>query len=147
MNGTAPSVGAARTRLRSRGLQMIRTIDADAPGWSVIFEYELPLEGGRRPDVVVLAGDTVVALEFKTSSTIHAGDLDQTRAYAQDLADYHKESHGRRVIPILVLTGAKANAWTEEDGTIVVGPDALARYLVQLATEGTIDRDRWLESP
>ena len=27
----------------------------DAKAWSLAFEYELPLEGGRRPDLVVLA--------------------------------------------------------------------------------------------
>ena len=44
---------------------------------------------GRRPDVVVLAGDTVVVLEFKTTGSLHVADLDQVRAYARDLADYH----------------------------------------------------------
>jgi hypothetical protein len=39
--------------------------DPTAVRWSVIFEFELPLENGRRPDVVVLAGSSVVVLEFK----------------------------------------------------------------------------------
>jgi hypothetical protein len=69
-------------------------------------EYELPLEGERRPDVVVLTGDVVCVLEFKSSVAASIADLDQVRAYARDLGDYHKESHGRRVVPILVLMGA-----------------------------------------
>jgi DUF2075 family protein len=148
-NPSSTQLGAWRDEhmILAETLQTCITVDADAPNWSVIFEYELPLEGGRRPDVVVLAGESIIVLEFKTSGTIRAGDLDQTRAYAQDLADYHKASHGRRVNPILVLTGAKGDARAEEDGTIVVGPDALARYLVGLATEGGIDRQAWLGSP
>ncbi len=63
----------------AEALQTCITVEADAPDWSIIFEYELPLEGGRRPDVVVLAGESVIVLEFKTSSAIRAGDLDQTR--------------------------------------------------------------------
>jgi hypothetical protein len=128
-------------------LQACVTVEADAPEWSIVFEYELPLEGGRRPDVVILANESIIVLEFKSTGAILAADLDQTRAYAQDLAEYHQESHGRRVMPILVLTGAKANAWAEEDGTIVVGPQALARYLVMDHGDGRIDRDMWLVSP
>jgi len=128
-------------------LQACVTIDADAPDWSVIFEYELPLEGGRRPDVVLLVGPSIFVLEFKSAHGIRRADLDQTRAYAQDLADYHRESRGLTVIPMLVLTAAKANAWVEDDGALVVGPEAIARYLVAPRREGTIKRASWLTSP
>lgn len=30
--------------------------------WGVVLEYELPFEGGRRPDAVVLANDAVLVL-------------------------------------------------------------------------------------
>ncbi len=30
-----------------------------------LLEYKLPMEGGRRPDVLVLENDVVVVLEFK----------------------------------------------------------------------------------
>ncbi|HET9345126.1 MAG TPA: hypothetical protein VFO05_05430, partial [Candidatus Limnocylindrales bacterium] len=29
-------------------------------GWGVVLEYELPFEGGRRPDAIILAGDAVL---------------------------------------------------------------------------------------
>ena len=33
--------------------------------WSLVFEYELPMEGGRRPDVVVFTGKAFVVIEFR----------------------------------------------------------------------------------
>lgn len=33
--------------------------------WTVAFEYELPCERRRRPDVVLLTSDRVLVLEFK----------------------------------------------------------------------------------
>lgn len=131
----------------TEALQLCVTVEADAVDWSIVCEYELPLEGGRRPDAVLLTGDSILVLEFKTSHAIRAGDLDQVRAYARDLHDYHRESHGKRVTPILVLTAAKSKAWRDDDGAIAVGPEALARYLHQLAGEGSIDFDSWLRSP
>lgn len=131
----------------TEALQLCVTVEADAVNWSIICEYELPLEGGRRPDVVILAGDSVLVVEFKSSHGVRAGDLDQARAYARDLLDYHRESHNKRVTPILVLTAAKSKAWRDDDGAITVGPDALARYLHELAGDGHIDLDSWLRSP
>jgi Schlafen group 3, DNA/RNA helicase domain len=120
-------------------------VDAAPLEWGIAFEYELPLEGGRRPDVVVLAGDVVNVLEFKSSASASPADLDQVRAYARDLADYHKESHGRRVQPILVLMGAKG-ALPPVDETIVTGPDDLHRYLYESSGEEQLDVDAWVGS-
>ena len=38
--------------------------------FSIIFEYELPRERGRRPDVVILGSSTIFVLEFKDYSKI-----------------------------------------------------------------------------
>ena len=68
--------------------------DPTAAEWGVVFEYELPLEGGRRPDVVVLVGSTVIVLEFKgglTSPSLAA--IDQVNGYARDLGEYHERTH------------------------------------------------------
>ena len=130
----------------ANALRACARVGADALDWGVACEYELPLEGGRRPDVVVLAGDAIFVLEFKTSGAALIADLDQVRAYARDLADYHKESHGRSVTAILVLLGAKG-ALHPIDGTIVTGPDGLHRYLYEGSTDSNIDLDAWLRSP
>src|SRR5437016_3993926 len=81
---------------------------ANASDWGIVLEYELPFEGGRRPDAVILAGDNVLVLEFKEKAAASPADVDQVRAYARDLADYHTESHGREVLPVLVLVTGKS---------------------------------------
>jgi len=53
----------------------LREIVASAPRareWAVIFEYGLPRERGRRPDVVILTGSQVLVLEFKETGGTHA---------------------------------------------------------------------------
>ena len=37
---------------------------------NAVAEFELPFEGGRRPDIVVLAGSAVIVLEFKDEPRI-----------------------------------------------------------------------------
>jgi hypothetical protein len=61
----------------------------EARNWGLVMEYELPFEGGRRIDKLALAAENVLALEFKDADQIRRADLDQVRAYARDLADYH----------------------------------------------------------
>lgn len=55
----------------------------------IVFEYELPREGGRRPDVVLISGQNIVVLEFKQRSKPTPADVDQAQGYARDLANYH----------------------------------------------------------
>ncbi|NJO81038.1 MAG: hypothetical protein HC827_22745 [Cyanobacteria bacterium RM1_2_2] len=76
----------------------------ESTDWTLIFEYELPQEGGRRPDLVLLAAGHILVFEFKQKSKPVAADLDQVAAYARDLAEYHQASHLRSVTPILVPT-------------------------------------------
>jgi len=114
--------------------------------WGVVFEYELPMEGGRRPDVVVLAGTAVVVLEFKDVAEATGAALDQVRDYASDLSEYHGASHGRAVVPIVVLTWATDVARAEDD-VIVVSGEALAPYLVDSYEPGTLALDQWLHAP
>lgn len=118
----------------------------EAGRWSIVFEYELPMEGGRRPDVVVLAGDAVVVLEFKESGLWQQSFVDQVQAYASDLAEYHGETHGREVIPILVLAGSRDAARVDGD-VVTTTPGDLSHYLVSSYRPGTIDLDRWLHAP
>lgn len=116
----------------------------EARRWGLVMEYELPFEGGRRVDKLALAAENVLALEFKDSSHIKRADLDQVRAYARDLSDYHSACRNRRVEPVLVLAGA-SHLRTDVDGATVVGADELPFALRDLAGHGTpIDIDDWL---
>jgi schlafen family protein len=131
----------------SDALRACIAVEPVARDWGIAFEYELPYEGGRRPDVVVLAGGTVVVLEFKGGASGTAGSLDQVRAYARDLSEYHRESHGRAFVPVLVLCGASGDASVHPDGLVVTGPSGLSRYLDDAASDGSIDLETWLDSP
>ena len=68
-----------------------------AKQWSLIFEYELPRERGRRPDVVVIANTAIFVLEFKDFLNPLNSHLDQVSAYAHDLQHYHAASHGQPI--------------------------------------------------
>lgn len=119
---------------------------ASAWSWGVVFEYELPREGGRRPDVVILAGDSVIVLEFKGSPILARAHLDQVDAYARDLSEYHSESHDRTVAPVLVLVDGDESG--EHYGVSVTNANHLARTIKSLTNDvccsGQIDLGRWL---
>ncbi|HEX7094705.1 MAG TPA: hypothetical protein VF183_02400 [Acidimicrobiales bacterium] len=131
-------------RIMRATLRDICVAEPKAVDWGVAFEYELPLENGRRPDVVVLAGRTVVVLEFKQQSEPSAAAIDQVRAYARDLAEYHEQSHGLTVVPVLVLTGAPHPY--HDDELEIADPASLASVLLEHASGGQIDIDSWLTS-
>ncbi len=126
-------------------LRAVCVAEPTATGWGVVFEYELPLEGGRRPDVVVLAGGTVVVIELKTAAEATPASADQVEAYARDLAEYHEASHGRPIKAVLVPTRATVPAALDE--VSVADPVSLAGVLLDAATPGTIPLDAWLLAP
>ena len=127
-------------------LETARSAFPSAADWSVIFEFELPFEGGRRPDVVVLAGDAVVVLEFKGAPIPTLAYLDQVAAYARDLADYHEGSRGKLVSPVLVSTSASVGPALQNAVHFEV-PTTLGDRLLNLAEGGALDRDAWLRAP
>ncbi len=71
--------------------------------YGLVFEYELPRERGRRPDVVLLSDREAFVLEFKETDAPARAYIDQAAAYARDLQNYHAASRGLRVRPVLVL--------------------------------------------
>ena len=111
--------------------------------WSVVLEYELPLEGGRRPDVIVLGPNRIFVLEFKQDPVLQRSSLDQVAAYARDLAEYHSHSHGIDVVPLLVPTRA-TNKSEIRDVVTVLSPDKIAPYLDSVEESPPIDLENWL---
>jgi hypothetical protein len=128
-----------------RGLAIARP---DVVGWGIALEYELPLEGGRRPDVVVHSGDKLFVLEFKQSDVPAQAAIDQVSAYARDLAEYHQASHGVEVEPVLVLT--KADGPSRRVGEVpALSPTDLAAFLLHESSPASErpNFDAWLEAP
>lgn len=120
-------------------------LDRAARDYSVILEYELPLEF-RRPDVILLTNGGVLVLELKSKTFADRADIDQAAAYRRDLEAYHRECEQRPVHAALVLTRASGHLG-EDAGVHVVGLDAvdeLVRELDRPSPEGPVEPDRFL---
>jgi DUF2075 family protein len=74
-----------------------------AKKWTIIFEYELPREGGRRPDVIILTDRSVFVIEVKDKKNYSIADIDQVQAYVRDIQEYHLASRDLSVKGILYL--------------------------------------------
>lgn len=55
----------------------------------LIFEYEIPRSGGRRPDVLLLLPRELIVLEFKGYDKIKDAEKHQASLYVRDLSEYH----------------------------------------------------------
>lgn len=135
-------------RLVRAALRDLLVARPDAGSWGLTFEYELHLEGGRRPDVVLHTGKQLFVIEFKQASSPPAGAEDQVIAYARDLAEYHKASHELDVVPVLVLTRASSVKDGPRD-VHVIGPSQLASLLMSKTKSGRVDYHfrEWLDAP
>jgi hypothetical protein len=99
-----------------------------APDWYLLFEYDIPRRE-RRPDVVLLADDVLFVLEFKVGAQSFLGsDEWQAYSYALDLRDFHAQSDGRTIIPVLVATSAPDVS--DPVPASLAGLDALAPAIV-----------------
>lgn len=149
-HASASQVEAWRVELAviREALRAVVVAEEAAPdSWSIVLEYELPMEGGRRPDLVVHAGRALVVVEFKSAALPTQADLDQVSAYTRDLIEYHRASHDRPAWSILVPCGAAPGLAALKDDVIITAPEGLAHYLLAAAEEGTIDLAAWLDSP
>ena len=111
--------------------------------WSLVFEYELPLEGGRRPDVIILGPGRLVILEFKQDHDVSRAAVDQVSAYARDLSEYHSETHDLDVIPVLVPTKSK-NLNVQTENVYAISPELISATLDGMPEGKLIKLDRWL---
>ncbi len=70
----------------------------------VIFEYEIP-RLGKRIDVVLLLRGIIFCLEFKVGQKdALQADVEQVMDYALDLKNFHRFSHDKVIVPILIPT-------------------------------------------
>ncbi|MCL1042688.1 DUF2075 domain-containing protein [Shewanella marisflavi] len=77
-------------------------------GW-IFFEFLIP-RMGRRADVVLIYSGIIFVLEFKIGASNYLSqDLRQTHGYALDLKNFHRGSHGKCIIPILVATATESS--------------------------------------
>lgn len=130
--------------------EQLPPIAATHPNFNIVFEYCLPYESGRRPDVLLISKEQVIVLEFKQNFRVIHADIDQTAAYARDLREYHYESRNSHVSAILVLTHADelVSATDITTGVMVAPRSTLADVISKvLNTENTkTDIAQWLNS-
>jgi len=112
----------------------------------IILEYALPMEGGRRPDVIVLDNGAVVDLELKGYGITKQEDVDQVSSYARDLRNYHSMCKDREVVPILVPLRRRGE-WEQNGEVLVCGPDVLPDLLhkiTELSCSSSLDSEEFL---
>jgi hypothetical protein len=91
----------------------LRAVGAKEPAavsWSLLLEYQIP---GRpkRLDAALLDGFGIIAIEFKVGGDeFRSGDRWQLREYCWNLRDFHRESEGVPIAPVLVATAATVKA-------------------------------------
>ena len=117
--------------------------------FNIVFEYVLPYENGRRPDVILLSNEAVIVLEFKRKAMVLEEDLDQAADYGRDIREYHFESRDKKVIPMLVLTKAKGVDYFDK-GVHICSSENLGKNIIKIASElGSItacDVEDWINS-
>lgn len=121
----------------------------DLSEFSIVFEYVLPYENGRRPDVLLVSNEAVIILEFKRKSVVHVEDLDQAADYGRDIREYHFESRDKTVVPMLVLTWADNISYIDKDVRICSSDKLMENLNAVISSIGSItfcDIDKWIDS-
>ena len=79
---------------------LLLLLSPEAESWQVVMEFTIPRKM-RRLDVVLLTPDAIIIIECKTGKA-SAEARRQVEDYALLLHYFHKPSHERLIIPILV---------------------------------------------
>lgn len=94
---------------RNSWIEQVRILKEQLAGFTeghICFEYSIP-RMGRRVDNIILINGIIFVLEFKIGETqYHLDSLDQVLDYALDLKNFHEQSHTKKIVPILIATGA-----------------------------------------
>lgn len=122
----------------------------DKKGTYIIFEYKLPEEGGRRPDVLLINKKQICVLEFKRKANADDADIDQTLGYAWDLKYCHKDGEKYDVKPYLVLTWTNGayNKIAKNGNLPIVSPDQLEvpDFTMEQGITEVEELEKWLNS-
>lgn len=129
--------------------EFLRLIDNKNKMFDIIFEYSLPYESGRRPDVLLISEEQVIILEFKMKDKFLPEDIDQVAAYARDISEYHYESRNKLVTPILVLTKSINKKPSKlSNGVIILSVNYLSTLIDKESSETVTpcNIDNWINS-
>ena len=125
-------------------------------GGGVAFEYTIPRIGDRIDTVFFYRG-VIYLIEFKVGETSYPNHaIEQVVDYALDLKYFHKESHIRNIVPILVCTKAYDyinKVELDEDGVydVIRANELSLQSELERLTRGISDIpflfQDWIESP
>lgn len=107
--------------------------------WGLAIEFVVPRKMGRI-DAVLLMGNALVVLEFKTDN-LDSAAADQVEDYCLDLINFHQPSHGRIAYPVVVAnTGVepqkrRTQMFGELQPTTLVDSNQLGNWLSVVAAE------------
>jgi hypothetical protein len=121
----------------------------DISGFNIVFEYVLPYESGRRPDVLLVSNETVIILEFKGKSKVYEEDLDQAADYGRDIREYHYQSRDKAIAPFLVLTKAQGIDYIDKGVRICSSDNLMKNINKVISSVGRItecDIEEWIDS-
>ena len=115
----------------------------------IAFEYYLPLEGGRRPDVILFSDEKVIIFEFKRKSDYQYSDIEQTIAYKRDIENYHYQTYEDNwdVLSYLVLTKGSTD-YQPVDGISILNKSNFKQQIKNINLKAA-DEDKvfdWLKS-
>lgn len=121
----------------------------------IIFEYTIPQIGNRIDNIVIYKG-IIFLLEFKVGEKKYPSyAIEQVTDYAFDLSCFHKESHNRLLVPILISTKAhsvKQEIRISKDNvleTICCNEYEIAKYITEVSLkfiQNEIIPDDWINS-
>ena len=121
----------------------------------IIFEYTIPRIGNRIDNIVIYKG-IIFLLEFKVGEKKYSSyAIEQVTDYAFDLSCFHKESHNRLLVPILISTKAhsvKQEIRISKDNvleTICCNEYEIAKYITEVSLKFIQDEiipDDWINS-
>ena len=121
----------------------------------IIFEYTIPRIGNRIHNIVIYKG-IIFLLEFKVGEKKYPSyAIEQVTDYAFDLSCFHKESHNRLLVPILISTKAhsvKQEIRISKDNvleTICCNEYEIAKYITEVSLKFIQDEiipDDWINS-
>ncbi len=124
----------------------------------IIFEYDIP-RLGKRIDVVLLLNGIIFCLEFKVGEKkILECDIDQVLDYALDLKNFHKFSHDKIIVPILIATEHQNSSTKIQDSIyndkivnpLVCGKNNLVNLLKKVLEKYPNEKEinsNWIISP
>ncbi len=121
----------------------------------IIFEYTIPRIGNRIDNIVIYKG-IIFLLEFKVGEKKYPSyAIEQVTDYAFDLSCFHKESHIRLLVPILISTKAhsvKQEIRISKDNvleTICCNEYEIAKYITEVSLKFIQDEiipNDWINS-